>query len=807
MAKRLDGKIKTPNSGPNFKSKSDLKQVEQIRREEKALLEKQKHRELKVLEHQLREVRLKPICAMLTELSRKKYEHDRKYREQLDWEHWIRCDGTPNPQVVQELNTYLFVERQVFHTCDDKNSYVEKCLEIFKIMDAVDDIVDLPLDFNQFKLQCFREARDNLGRLLVEIVYGISYHLLSDYDRRMDPIDLETVAYRNSCEAFAVGLHVVCHRPRLLTDDRPPPKCDFPECLVMVDVPPQLSQQYMAVMALWLRWDPFTDRMAEFDVSKSFEMDTRDLWQYSEDVWKEQNQIVQLINEKKERLSKKLWMEKMEEKLKAFAEVDRNSYPEDLITYLDELEKNDPSTRVCSTTNYVDNEDKERENHQDDKGDIKDELQKLVEPETTKPIHNKIDIGNTPSQEIEKRQLEQIEDISNSLKYSEKPNELNPRRYWIIGGAFNVEMWKLPMQPVEFEDGSVGVLIVGPTALQPIDYHEKYEPIQLSMGFSSTSSEDEETDVKKQNQEALKKLALINIKLPENVLWFENPKPAMWNEDKKNWTTEFIYDIRFNEEKQMVSFRAGRMGSFGLAVNRYTNFPFQSWEIRPEGSGEDAGVILSVTAATVLVEFAVREDQAAMVQLQNATTVALQEMIGVYHRPDKLIRLLRRGGVNLFPEPDARHYVDGRRPPKHAVAERHAYRCMAVLSGTHQFAASRWNVHAPFDRMVMQMKETQPAVEADGGIETPSTTSGQASVAPYKMVMVTPERAVLLKCTEVSQVFSEEPLEKPSDVTEAGQQYAPDLLTLVGRETSGVDFKATETLFYLMDKIKFLSYS
>lgn len=249
------------------------------------------------------------------------------------------------------------------------------------------------------------------------------------------------------------------------------------------------------------------------------------------------------------------------------------------------------------------------------------------------------------------------------------------------------------------------------------------------------------------------------------------------------------------------------MGSFGLAVNRYTNFPFQSWEIRPEGGGDGAGVILSVTAATVLVEFAVREDQAAMVQLQNATTVALQEMIGAYHRPDKLVRLLRRGGINLFPEPDARHYVDGHRPPKHAVAERHAYRCMAALSGTHQFTASRWNVHAPFDRIVMQMKETQPDIEAVGSETSMSAASGQAGNVPYKMVMITPERAVLLKCTEVSQVFSEEPLEKPANtIAEAGQRYAPDLLTLAGHSAT-VDFKTTETLFYLMDKIKFLSYS
>lgn len=243
----------------------------------------------------------------------------------------------------------------------------------------------------------------------------------------MDPVDLDTVAYKNSCEAFAVGLHVVCHRPRLLTDDRPPPKCDFPECLVMVDFPPELSQQYMAVMALWLRWDPFTDRMAEFDVSKSLEMDTRDLWQYSEDMWKQQAQVIQLLDEEKERSNRQLWMEKMEEKLKAFAEVDRSSYPPDLITYLEELEKNDPY--VCPTSDDIESEEKLQEDQRNDV-EIKDEPPKPEESETTKSIQ--VDVGKSPSQLIEKRQLEEMEEISNSLKYSEKPNELNPRRYTFI---------------------------------------------------------------------------------------------------------------------------------------------------------------------------------------------------------------------------------------------------------------------------------------------------------------------------------------------------------------------------------------
>lgn len=243
------------------------------------------------------------------------------------------------------------------------------------------------------------------------------------------------------------------------------------------------------------------------------------------------------------------------------------------------------------------------------------------------------------------------------------------------------------------------------------------------------------------------------------------------------------------------------MGSFGLAVNRYLNFPFQSWEVRPAEDSTNGDVVLSVTAATVHVEFAVRDDHVALVQLQKTTTEALQDMIGKYHRPDVLVRLLRRSGVNLFPEPDARHYVDGHRPPKHAVTERHVYRCMAALSGTHQFAASRWNVHVPADRIVLRMKE----------IETGKTRSnGTDTGVLYKTVMVTPERAVLLKCNEVSQTFSEE----PESVT---APFAPDLLTLAVdvANTDDLrsaivdvnDFKAVETLFYMMNKIKFLSFS
>lgn len=230
---------------------------------------------------------------------------------------------------------------------------------------------------DQFKLRCFREARDELGRLLTEIVHGACHHLLSDCERRMDPVDLETVAYGNACEAFAVGLRAVCRRPRLATDDRPPPKCDFPECLVAVEVPPQLSQRHMAVMALWLRWDPFTDRMAAFDVPAP---DARDLWRYSADEWNERLRVGRTL----------------EEKLVAFGAADRSRYPDDLKAYADGPQE-----------------------ARDNGGEDAPEGSERGAAES---------LEKTPSEETEnRRRLERAP--ADSLKYPEKPNELNPRRY------------------------------------------------------------------------------------------------------------------------------------------------------------------------------------------------------------------------------------------------------------------------------------------------------------------------------------------------------------------------------------------
>lgn len=96
-------------------------------------------------------------------------------------------------------------------------------------------------------------------------------------------------------------------------------------------------------------------------------------------------------------------------------------------------------------------------------------------------------------------------------------------------------------------------------------------------------------------------------RLPDTVLWFEPPLVAHWISERNIWSTQDIHDIKFNEDKQQITFRTGRFGIHGLAAYKLINLPFQSWELKPEmGRNSGGGVTLNITAATVQAEFIVR---------------------------------------------------------------------------------------------------------------------------------------------------------------------------------------------------------
>lgn len=43
----------------------------------------------------------------------------------------------------------------------------------------------------------------------------------------------------------------------------------------------------------------------------------------------------------------------------------------------------------------------------------------------------------------------------------------------------------------------------------------------------------------------------FHSRVPDNVLWFEPPSIARWDFGRQCWTKDYIYEIKFNEEKQV----------------------------------------------------------------------------------------------------------------------------------------------------------------------------------------------------------------------------------------------------------------
>lgn len=82
---------------------------------------------------------------------------------------------------------------------------------------------------------------------------------------------------------------------------------------------------------------------------------------------------------------------------------------------------------------------------------------------------------------------------------------------------------------------------------------------------------------------------------------------AHWIPEKKLWSTQDVHDIKYNEEKQTITFRTGRLGVHGLAALKFVNIPFQSWELKPEmGRKACGGVVLNISGAIIQAEFIVR---------------------------------------------------------------------------------------------------------------------------------------------------------------------------------------------------------
>ncbi|KAK2583902.1 hypothetical protein KPH14_001173 [Odynerus spinipes] len=649
----------------------------------------------------MRKIQLEDTWFVVYENKKIFMDHIVATEEEENWILYLTCDGLPDAANLADMNTFMFL-----WSLEDKEANMEnvvrKCDVVQLLLSKLHNIISFSLTRSADYIQECKTVSTGVS-VLIECDFKID-----QIGRDMIRVDLKNATY------VKVSRHLICciwtliklpiSMKEIPEKDRKPIEANFPEINLTVKMPMDIDCYCMAIRGLWLDYDHYSDMATSYvmpEIPEEYKMKMDLLAFCTEEYEKKQEIREEQVEGRRLRLEEKRVL-------------------------LRKMENPEPVAPVRKGKRGGGQHGRTK----------KSEAERRAEPLPYLP---------TPNEVILLREEEIRKEVRKLLFTRCEKTEVNLRKYRILGGVYNIDLVYQPPQPKDMRRDILLTTLQIPKELKHVPFHKPYQP-PPPVRLSERTPEVIEAEMKAL-ETAMEALALVTLKLPSTVLWFEPPLVAHWIPEKRIWSTQDIHDIKYNEEKQQITFRTGRMGIHGLAAYKFINLPFQSWELKPEmGRNSGGGVVLNVTAATVQAEFIVREDFVCLNSMAGGISSALQHIIGEYMKLQILIDKMREAGCDLFPERDAASYVKGL-PMKHPVAEKHLQECMGLLCTAYTFSWSRWNVTRSPREIVLQFKELHGCVAKQHSNIT---------------LLVTPNQTMAVRCTEVSSEFSADPLDGDS---------------------------------------------
>ncbi|KAG7201519.1 hypothetical protein KM043_004271 [Ampulex compressa] len=658
----------------------------------------------------LRKVQLEETWFVLYDYKRAFTEHLVASEEEEHWTRYMTCDGLPDPGSLSDMNTYAFL-----WTMEDEkasmNTIAERCDIVIYLLTKLNEIVRYFTTTSPVYIaECEAVGRD-FRRKLQQWIDTSCYRLLRRIERNMVRENTKTASYVHRSDRVICCIWVLIKLPigtkKVAEKDRKPIEVQFEELDLAIKMPSDVDCYCMAIRGLWLKYDHYSDEANSYVMPQLPEeyIGDMDLLSFCQKEYEERLKIRegQLEGRRLRLEEKKALLERME------------NPPPPVVTKSDKRGKRGKK----AGTQFAAGKGPE------------------VEPEP-----EPLPYLPTPDEIIRQGEEEAKKEIKRLLFTRCEKTEINLRKYRILGGVFHLDLVYQPPQPKETTRKILLTSLQIPKELKFVPFFRPYKAPPPAPD-SERTPEVIEAEMKAL-ETAMEALALVTLKLPAAVLWFEPPLVAHWLPDRRIWSTQDIHDIKYNEEKQTIAFRTGRMGIHGLAAYKFLNLPFQCWELKPEmGRNARGGVALNITAATVQAEFVVREDLICLNSLTGGSSPGLKAMIGEYMKLHLLIEKMQGYGCDLFPERDAYSYTK-KLPMKHRVTEKHLQECMGLLSTAYSFSWSRWNASRESREIVLQFKELHGCVAK----ERTSLT-----------LLITPLQTKVVRCTEVSPEFSDELLD------------------------------------------------
>ncbi|XP_075988674.1 dynein axonemal intermediate chain 7-like isoform X2 [Anticarsia gemmatalis] len=727
---------------PKEMSEAEVRQAILAGAKEKRLALQRERNELMakdVDEQDIRRDILKKTVLLFHKFESQKIAQVHKKQMQEEWQQYLRCDGLPDPRVVTQMNTYLHLWEKS-EICDD-NELNRRCAEVLPMLEMLEQLVANTRAFSPRQINNYNDVRLNLRSQLSFAIQLASYSLLRDLEKYLKFESTKLATYERQFFGLRLNIWVAVKWPtRKLKPIEPEPEpveLSFPSIKVAVKLPKIIDGSCVCVRAARSLIDLLSESSRSFGVPGDLPNRYIDLYEFNE------KELMDVIKTKKE-----------------FDDVRAKFYKEI-------REKTRELENFLKANPYTKNE-KEKE-------DL-DNLNMMEPPFLPDPRTFLAETNEKAFNKYLKQCLTRT-----------RAGEVNLRKYRICGGVLNLDLITTPPQPKRMRNSVVLTTFMLPKTLQPMKYQVQYRaPAPPAPGVTRTPEEIEQ-EIKKVEAQ-YQKLAQVFIDLPLDVMWTEPPVVCQWQEARRLWTSNYVNDLKYNEDKLTIQFRTGVLWPIGIAAQKYSNMPYQGWDIKPDPDSK--GVLITVTGVCVTVTWLCLSNQVRLKFIANATTPALKQYFNKPCTVKRMVQLMREAGCDFFPEFDAHNHVEGSSPKEWAM-ERHNYHAMAFLSRAYNFQWSRWNAGTGTRIMIMQLRE---AVD-------------KKREAKLSLLYVTPQRATILKCNEMTTEISHEPM--------AGLPFFPDLFTLnmsygsvdARRMTFNMQYRLVETVFEMLQELKLSSFS
>ncbi|XP_078410762.1 dynein axonemal intermediate chain 7 [Cetorhinus maximus] len=601
------------------------------------------------------------------------------------WQRYMRCDGTPDPTIPQEINTFINLSKENPNV--DIKSLFEGGRTILQLLDELEMLLsDTPPDeLPEATADQYQQTIWDLQELLSNINDKATDILLQ---KAVDLVDIET---GNMQEVVTDENITLC----LWANFNKNPRFKgyaFVNHNVEFELPKPLAMSDIAVRILHTHYDHISCRSPTFYAhQRAFKIKPVAV-EIKEDI--DEDLEVQAGVEQQKITED----QKAPEEQKAFEE--QKALEEQQV--LEAKQSTDGIkpvrlTRTKSAISFSSREDAEMRSRTSSKEVIGEDIERKV------------------------LSVEPIKDISSNERI--EMNVVDYNQYTPLGGIYYFDVLKLPPQP-KFVKGWRIVQLTD-TGLQTCPY-----PPESTKENSPTPDEKEG-----ENPPALP--AGITIKLSPKALFFEQPKPARWDPEGKQWRTDGIHSITFDPEEQILSFKMDTFNIFTLIQRYHVNMPFWSWEIKPVAENE---AILTVVAAFTQVEIRIKDlCQLCPVPVQDN----LSNLRGKWMTASTLIISMINAGLNIFPGAESEKYVRINAKNKQMALD--TYTQMALVSSVIAFRHSKWNFHSEPEEILLQACE--------------NLSGEMIAEEDWSLYMLRPERSHKLKMKESNEELSKEIVE------------------------------------------------